>query len=110
VGSSFLVRGTTAFRGDSTLRLRIHRRESTRRFPDGPAIARFCVAVVQSFARSFIDSAHSASLVQPVALGVSLVCHYPSPAAIFELMIPATRGHRVSGRTVRSEAGISRVF
>jgi hypothetical protein len=67
VGSSFLVRGTSALRSNRTLRLWIHRRKSTRRFSDGPAIARFYVAVVPSFARSFIDSARSASLVQPVA-------------------------------------------
>jgi len=67
MGSSFLVRGTSALRGNSSLRLRIHRRKSTRCFSDGPAIARFCVAVVPYFARSFFDSAHSASLVQPVA-------------------------------------------
>jgi len=110
VGGSFLVRRASAFRGDRALGLRIHRRKSTRCLSDGPDIAQFPATVSSSFAGSFAYSADSAPLVQSSALVVSLVCHYPSPAAIFELKVPAPRSHRVRDRQGWSEAGISRVF
>jgi hypothetical protein len=109
MSSPFLVRGAATFRGDRTLRLRIHRRKSARCLPDGPGIARLSVVIGSSFTRSFVATADSASLVQ-FALVVSFVCHYPSPAAIFELKVPAGGCASRVRCTDRSEAGISRVF
>ncbi len=110
MGGSFLVRCAPALGGNRTLRLRIHRRKSARGFSDGPAIARVSAAIAPSVAGSFVHSADSVSLVQPVPLVVCLVCHYPSPAAIFELKVPTAARSSRERRTGRSEAGISRVL
>ena len=107
---SFLVRCASALGGNRPLRLRIHRRKSTRGFSDGTAIARVSDAIAPPVAGSFVQSADSVSLVQPVPMVVCLVCHYPSPAAIFELKVPAAARSSRERRTGRSEAGISRVL
>jgi hypothetical protein len=66
MSGSFLVRGASALRGDRTLCLRIHRCKPARRFSYGASTARIST-VVTSFVRSFVDSAHSAPLLKPVA-------------------------------------------
>jgi hypothetical protein len=86
VRRSFLVRRASAFRRDRALCLRVHRRKSARCLADVARTARFSSTVVAPAhsAASAADAAAPAPLVHPFVLVVSLVCHYRSPAAIFE--------------------------
>ena len=94
VGSAFLVSGASTFGGNRALRLRIHRRESTRSF-SAHATTAACIrsavvptSVIRASApRQCAVVSHgtvgaaSAPLVHSFPLVVSLICHYPSPAA-----------------------------
>src|SRR5256885_10260557 len=86
VRRSFLVRRTSAFRRDSALCLRIHCCKSAGCLADVARATRFSSTVVApAYATaSTSDSTASAPLVHPLVLVVPLVCHYRSPAAIFE--------------------------
>jgi hypothetical protein len=95
VRRSFLVRRASTFRRDRALCLRVHRRKSAWCLADVAHTTRFCPTVVAP-ARS--DA--SAPLVHPVVLVVTLVCHYRSPAAIFEFNDAATGRTPASGGSV----------
>jgi hypothetical protein len=95
VCSSFLVRGAPAFCRDRALRLRIHCRESARSLPTHRSSAASIHSTFTSRSACSARSAQaaaatytgaSAPLVHSSLLGVSLVCHYQSPAAISELI------------------------
>jgi hypothetical protein len=109
VRGSFLVGGAPTFRRDCALRLRIHRRESAGSLAThtaGIACLRSALSsrpADRSTAASHSAAAH-ASFVHPVPFVVGLVCHYPSPAAIFEFVShgpveihPASDGISVRG-------------
>jgi hypothetical protein len=96
VRRSFLVCRASTFRRDRALRLWIHRRKSARCLADVARTARFVVAPAHSTAFNS-DSAAPAPLVDPFVLVVPLVCHYRSPAAIFEFNDAVTLDtHRIS--------------
>jgi len=101
VRRSFLVRRASTFRCDRSLGLRVHRRKPARCLADVARTARFVAAPAHS-AASIPDSAASAPLVHSFILVVVLVCHYRSPAAIFELNDAAT------GRTPSSDGLVER--
>jgi hypothetical protein len=98
VRRSFLVRRAPTFRRDRALCLRIHRRKSAGCLSDVARTTRFWSTVVAP-ARC-AASAASASLVHPFVLVVTLVCHYRSPAAIFEFNDAATERTPSSGGSV----------
>lgn len=96
VRGSFLVGGTPTLGSDGSLRLGIHRGESAGSLSTGPAGASRLHSALSSCAvhGGAIPSsavAASASLVHHIPLVVGLVCHYPSPAANFELVSAAAR-------------------
>lgn len=101
VRRSFLVCRPSAFRCDSALCLRVHRRKSARCLADIARNTRFVAAPAHSVA-STSDSVPSAPLVHPFVLVVALVCHYRSPAAIFEF------NDAVTGRCTDSGALVGR--
>src|ERR1700680_506291 len=92
VRGSFLVGGAPTLRSDCALRLRIHRCESAGSLATHTA----CIACLRSALssrpadRSTTSASHSAAayaaLFHPVPFLVGLVCHYRSPAAIFEFV------------------------
>jgi hypothetical protein len=86
VRGSLLVRGASTFRCNRALSLRVHRRKSAGCLADVTRAARFSSAVIATAHSTTSTSDHSASapLVHPLILVVALVCHYRSPAAIFE--------------------------
>ena len=97
VRGSFLVGGTPTLGSDRSLRLGIHRRESagslSTRTASTPHLhsalsSRAAYGGAISAARSV---AASASLVHHIPVVVGLVCHYPSPPQIFELVRAAAR-------------------
>jgi hypothetical protein len=99
VRGSLLVRCASALRRDRALCLRVHRCKSTRSLANITGAPRFSTTVIApahaATSTSTSGSAASASLVHPLLLVVPLVCHYRSPAAIFELNDAA------AGRTPR---------
>jgi hypothetical protein len=93
VRGSFLVGGAPTLRSDCALRLGIHRSESAGSLATHTA----CIACLRSALssrpadRSTTSASHSAAaayaaLFHPVPFVVGLVCHYRSPAAIFEFV------------------------
>jgi hypothetical protein len=92
VRGSFLVGGAPTLRSDCALRLGIHRCESAGSLATNTA----CIACLSSALssrpadRSTTSASHSAAayatLFHPVPFVVGLVCHYRSPAAIFEFV------------------------
>ena len=109
VRGSFLVRRASAFRGDRALRLRIHRRKSARCLTSVARAPRFSSSVAAP-AHSSSASPASAPLVHPLILVVAIVCHYRSPAAIFEFN-DAAAGRAPRERWAgRSETVVCRIF
>ncbi len=110
VRRSLLVCRASTLRRDRALCLWVHCRKSAWCLADVARATRFSCTVVapaQSTA-STSDSAASASLVYSFVLVVPLVCHYRSPAAIFEFNDAAAGRTPGSGGVVgakRSSAG-----
>ena len=114
VRRSLLVCCASTFRRDRALRLRVHRRKSARCLANVARATRFCSAVVapahSTASTATSDSSASAPLVHPLILVVPLVCHYRSPAAIFELN-DAAAGRAPRERWAgRSETVVCRIF
>jgi hypothetical protein len=101
VRGSFLVRRSSTLRRDRALRLRVHCRKSAGSLADVAGTTRFSSTVVAP-ARSTASSSASASLVHSFVLVVAFVCHYRSPAAIFEFNDAA------AGRTPSSGGPVER--
>jgi len=106
VGSSFLVRGASAFRCDCALRLRIHCRESARSLATyASGVAGINTAIIPVSADVSIVAAKgaaacasgsvvpSAPLVHSVLLVDRLVCHYSISCRNFEFEEGANAGH-----------------
>jgi hypothetical protein len=108
VRGSFLVRRASTFRRDRALCLRVHCRKSAGSFADVAGTARFSCAVTAAAHSTAANSTASASLVHSFVLVVAVICHYRSPAAIFEFN-DACRwtytGFRWAGRAKQSSAG-----
>ncbi len=87
VRRSFLVRRASTFRRDRALCLWVHRRKSAGCLADVARATKFSSTVVAPAhsTASTSDYATSAPLVHSFLLVVPLVCHYRSPAAIFEV-------------------------
>jgi len=112
VRGSFLVGGAPTFRRDCALRLRIHCRESAGSLATHTA----CIACLRSAlssrpadrstASASYSAAANASVFHPVPFVVCLVCHYRSPAAIFEFV---SRGRRTSIQQAVDCPGADRV-
>lgn len=102
VRRSFLVCRASTFRRDGALCLRVHCRKSARCLADVARTTRFSSTVVAPAHSTACtsNSAASASLVHPFVLVVSLVCHYRSPAAIFEFNDAAAGRPPISGGLV----------
>jgi hypothetical protein len=109
VCGSFLVRGTSTFRRDGALCLRVHRRKSAGCLADVARVTRFSSTVVAPAHSTASNSDSAAPLVHPAVLVVSLVCHYWSPAGIFELMTPPLNVHRAPVGW-SSETVVCRIF
>ena len=106
VRGSFLVGGAPTLRSDCALRLRIHRCESAGSLATHTA----CIACLRSALssrpadRSTTSASHSAAayaaLFHPVPFVVGLVCHYRSPAAIFEFVSRGRGGNSPGERWI----------
>jgi hypothetical protein len=104
VRGSFLVRRASTLRRDRALCLRVHCRKSAGSLANVARTTRFSSTVVAPAHSTASISTASASLVHSFVLVVALVCHYRSPAGIFELNDAAAERTPSSGGPVEQSS------